>query len=406
MANDSTKTVLVKQFHGEYNYRMEQVVRERRHDLDWLRVIVTINLIPFHTAWMITSVGGFSSVQRGTVAWYALHGYVNFCSPLHMYLLFLVAGTASAMAMRYRSRREYVVERVRRLLVPLLAFMILLFPVLGWHWPSDIDLTGVDFLTQFWPWCILTMFHSPVSGGPNWAHMWFVGYLFIYSMLLLYAYPRILAGTCRFCEQTTRLLTGRRGAIFLGGVPIAAIFALLSPIWPFFQNNLYTDWGYFAYNLTAFLFGLVIAGDPRWRRAIDRHLTVSLALGIALSAAKLYMEYTGNSAPAYAPGYLLYSLVAGLNTWCWTISILGFVRRFLSFSNRFLRWFNRISYPFYILHLVAISVTGHYVTRLRLGILAEFVAICAVSYAACLLVCELAKRTPPTRLLLGVKTRK
>lgn len=382
------------------------MITARRHDLDWLRAIVTINLVPFHAAWMITSVGGFSAVPRGTVAWYALHGYVNFCSPLHMYLLFLVAGAATAMALRVRTRRQYVVERVRRLLVPLFAFMLLLFPVLGRYWPSDIDFAGVDFLTQFWPWCILTTFHSPVSGGPNWAHMWFVGYLFIYSMLLLPAYPRILSGTCRLCERATRLLTGRRGALFLGALPIAATFAVLSPIWPFFQNNLYTDWGYFTYNLTAFLFGLAVAGDPRWRRAIDRHLAVSLALGIVLSAAKLSMEYAAPAPPAYTPGYLLYSLVAGLNTWCWTIAILGLARRALSFTNRFLRWFSRISYPFYILHLVAIPVAGHYITGRELGILAEFALICAVSYAACLLCCELAKRTPPTRLLLGIKGRR
>ena len=28
----------------------------RRYELDWLRVLVIINLIPFHAAWMMTSV--------------------------------------------------------------------------------------------------------------------------------------------------------------------------------------------------------------------------------------------------------------------------------------------------------------------------------------------------------------
>ena len=31
-------------------------IPERMYELDWLRVIVTINLIPFHAAWMMTSV--------------------------------------------------------------------------------------------------------------------------------------------------------------------------------------------------------------------------------------------------------------------------------------------------------------------------------------------------------------
>jgi hypothetical protein len=40
----------------------------RLYELDWLRVIVTIDLIPFHAAWMMTSVNGFSFVEKGTIA--------------------------------------------------------------------------------------------------------------------------------------------------------------------------------------------------------------------------------------------------------------------------------------------------------------------------------------------------
>ena len=75
----------------------------RLYELDWLRVIVTINLIPFHVAWMMTSVNGFSFVEKGTVTWNILNGYVNFVSPVHMYLLFLVAGTSTFMSLSRRS---------------------------------------------------------------------------------------------------------------------------------------------------------------------------------------------------------------------------------------------------------------------------------------------------------------
>ena len=70
----------------------EATVPGRMYELDWLRVIVTINLILFHVAWMMTSVNGFSFVEKGTIAWNILHGFVQFVSPLHMYLLLLVAG--------------------------------------------------------------------------------------------------------------------------------------------------------------------------------------------------------------------------------------------------------------------------------------------------------------------------
>lgn len=381
---------------------------DRLYELDWIRVIVTIDLIPFHVAWLITSVGGFSFVPKGTVAWRILHGYVNFLSPVHMYLLFLVAGASTFLSLRRRSPGRYAVERVRRLLVPLLTFMAFLFPVLGYYWPTDIDLSHIDFLTQFWPFCLITTFRSPVTGGPNWGHMWFVGYLLIYSMILLPVLLRIRAGGSRPVESATAFLTGRGARIFLVGIPISLTFALLSPVWPFFRNNLYTDWGYFTYNLTAFFLGFLIAGDPRWVRAFERRAAAAFVLGAGLSAAKLYMQYRlpSFSTPAFTPPYALYSLIAGFNTWAWIVAVLGVMRGTRSLTNRFLAYFSRISYPLYIFHLVAISVIGHFITRMRYGIVTEFVLICAASFVASVVCCDLVTRTPVTRFLFGIKGRR
>jgi glucan biosynthesis protein C len=386
---------------------VSSTVPGRKYELDWLRVIVTINLIPFHVAWMMTSVNGFSFVEKGTVAWNILHGYVQFVSPLHMYLLFLVAGTSAFLSLHSRSSGQYAKERVRRLLIPVFAFMIFLFPVMGYFWPPAQFMIGIDFFKQFWPWCLSTTFYSPVTGGPNWGHMWFAGYLFIYSLVLLPAFLRMRTGKGPLGDSKTRFLTGRPGAIFLAGIPIALTFAVLSPIWPFFRNNLYSDWGYFAYNMTAFVFGFIIARDPEWIRTFERHTAAALVLGIVFSAVKMFMQYKlpSFSTPAYNMNYAFFSLIAGLNTWFWVIAILSIALRSLSFTNRCLKYFNRISYPMYIFHLVVISVAGHFITRMRLGIIAEFGLICAVTFVICVAVCELAKRTPVTRFLFGIKGR-
>jgi glucans biosynthesis protein C len=385
-----------------------QALPERLHELDWIRSIVTIDLIPFHVAWLITSVGGFSLVEQWTPAWKILHGYVWLLSPVHMYLLFIVAGASTFLSLRRRSPGRYAVERVRRLLVPLLTFMVFLFPVLGWYWPSDIDLRGLDFLTQFWPWCLSTAFYSPVTHGPNWGHMWFAAYLFIYSMVLLPLFLRIRAGKSGSLASAAGFLTGRRGSIFLVGIPIALTFAVLAPIWPFFRNNLYSDWGYFTYNMTAFFLGFLIVSEPSWIRTFERHAAAGFVAGIALSVAKLYMQYRlpSYSTPAYTVEYAAYSAIAGFNTWAWVVAVLGVAGRTLSFTNRFLRWFSRISYPFYIFHLVAISVVGHFITRMRYGIITEFVLICIVSFVVSVVCCELVKRTPVTRFLFGIKRQR
>lgn len=362
-----------------------------------------IDLILFHVAWMMTSVEGFSLVEKSTVSWHILQGFVWLISPIHMYLLMLAAGTSAMYSLSRRSPVPYLKERARRLLIPLLFFMAFLFPVLGYFWPPAQFAIGTDYLRQFWPWCLATTFYSPVTGGPNWGHMWFVGYLLIYSLALLPVFLRIRSGKSGCMSSLTGFLTAGRGRIFLVGVPIALTFAVLSPIWPFFRNNLYSDWGYFTYNLTAFFTGFIIARDERWREAFDRHMFTALALGAALSAAKMWMQYAGLSSPAYDARYAVYSIVAGFNTWAWVIALLSLARRKLSFTNGFLRYFNRIAYPFYIFHLVVITVAGYFITRLRLGTVMEFAVLSAVSFAATLGLCEISRRNRVTRFLLGIK---
>ncbi len=237
--------------------------------------------------------------------------------------------------------------------------------------------------------------------------MWFVGYLFIYSMVLLPVLLRIRSGRSPLTESVTGFLTGRAGRIFLAGIPISLTFAVLSPIWPFFRNNLYSDWGYFTYNMTAFFFGFIIARDQRWMRSFERHALVSLVLGIVFSAVKLYMQYRlpAFSTPAYGLSYAIYSLVAGLNTWFWVVAVLSIARRRLSFTNRFLRYFNRISYPFYIFHLVVIPVAGYFITRMRLGTVIEFLVLCAASFTISVICCELVKSNRITCFLFGMKVQ-
>ena len=155
--------------------------------------------------------------------------------------------------------------------------------------------------------------------------------------------------------------------------------------------------------MTAFFIGFVIARDPKWTRAFDRHAGISFCLGIAFSAAKMYMQYAGLSSPAYDLRYAFYSLIAGFNTWFWVIAILSIARRKLPFTNRFLRYFNRISYPFYIFHLAVISVAGYFITRWRMGTALEFLVLCAASFALSVICCELVKTNRVTRFMFGIK---
>lgn len=378
--------------------------KARYYELDWLRTIVILNLIPFHAAWLILSVPGFSRAGRSLAGAIAGH-YLDFCSPLHMFLLFLVSGASVHMALGFRGPGTFVRERIKRLLIPLVFFMLALFPVLAFYWPGVTRKPGLSAYLAYWPQILKTTFYNSYDGGPQWAHLWFVAYLFIFSLLMLPLFLRWRHSRKPVLVSKLAAVSEKPGGIFIFALPLILIFGLLTPIWPFYQNNLISDWGYFSYNLAAFVYGFVLMVDNRFWQAIDRVFKRALWLGLGAALAKFLLSLLipGIGRPDYTIGYTVFSLVNGLNTWFWIVGILGLARKKLTFNTPFLSYFTRISYAFYIIHLVVMVAIGWYLTRLQLGFLWEFILLSILSLAATLLCCELVRRLPWVSPLFGIK---
>ena len=383
----------------------------RRYDLDWLRVLVIINLVPWHAAWLIAYAAGFSHVRLEGPGVTVLRYYTGFSLRWQIPLLFFIAGASACLSLSHRSPGAFVRERARRLFVPLMFFMLVCYPVLLYFWPGvSYNKSFSDYIVRFWPHCLATMHRSRMPGRipmPGWAHLWFVGYLLIFSLISLPLFISLRwQGESGLAGKFGEFLS-KKGALLLLAVPLIIINIALGPKWPMAQLNLYNDWTYFCYDLTVFLYGYVICLHEGLWKAVERHLWISLPLAIISTIFVLMMrfEMPAFSRPAYTPRYILYSIFLGLHTWCWVLAILALARRFLSGTNRFLKYAGPACYPFYILHFVLMLIIGYYVVQWRLGLTAEFVLLSAATFAATLGCYELVvKRTKLLRFLLGMKT--
>ncbi len=383
---------------------------QRRHELDWLRVLVILSLVPWHAAWLMAFVPGFSRVADEGLGLAVLRYYTGFSLRWQIPLLFFIAGASARLSLSVRSPGAFVRERAGRLFVPLMFFMLVCYPVLLYFWPGVCDPKSLwDYLARFWPHCLSTMHYSRMPGRapmPGWAHLWFVAYLLLFSLmslpLLIWLSRQSQSGrTGRYIDFLTK-----PGAILLPAVPLMLINAALGPKWPMAELNLYDDWTYFCYDLAVFLYGYVVCLHGKLWQAVDRHLRISLPAAIVCTAFILFMRFEAPafSRPAYTPRYVLYSVLLGLHTWCWILALLTLARRFLSRTNRFLKYFSRASYPFYILHFLVMVIIGWYVVQWHLGVAAEFVALSVLTFVATLGSCELlVKRTKVTRFLFGMK---
>ncbi len=382
----------------------------RRYDLDWLRVLVILNLIPWHAAWLITFAAGFSHVPGESFGVTVLRYYTGFSLRWQIPLLFFIAGASACISLNHRSPGTFIRERTRRLFVPLMFFMLVCYPVLLYFWPGVCDNKSIsDYIVRFWPHCLATIHRSRMPGRipmPGWAHLWFVGYLLIFSLISLPLFISLKRqGESGMAGKYVSFFTNK-GAILLPAVPLIAINIILAPKWPMAQLNLYDDWTYFCYDLTVFLYGYIICLHERLWNTIDRHLRISLPLAIIFTIFVLVMrfEMPAFSRPSYTSRYMLYSIFLGLHTWCCVLAVLALARRFGVRTNRFLKYAGPASYPFYILHFVLMLVIGYYVVQRRLGLTAEFAAISVLTFAATLVSYELVvKRTRVTRFLFGMK---
>ena len=247
------------------------VERQRQYYLDWIRVLVILNLIPFHVAWALEFVPGFYLASKDTVLDTLLQFYVISTSRWQMPLLFFISGMSTWIALGYKPAGSYSMERFKRLLIPLIFFMLFLYQLIAFFWPGTPGEKNISFyLFEFWPETLSTIMYNEYTGGPGWAHMWFVAYLLIFSFLMLPWFSSLRR------KSKTSVFPGIKqeatpfGLIVLLGIPFVFILIFLEPIFPGHRDNLYTDWSYFTYNLFSFVLGFILCENRVFWKTVER----------------------------------------------------------------------------------------------------------------------------------------
>lgn len=366
----------------------------RRADIDWLRVLAVLLLIPYHTARIFDIWEPFyaKSVETSAALSYWVIGFLG---QWHMPLLFLLAGASTWFALGFRSGGQYARERLTRLLLPFLFGLLVVVPPQGYyallsqgHPPASF----ADFLAAYF--VIHPEDLSGYFGKFTPGHLWFILFLFVFSLAGLPLF-RFLKGDAGG-RWAARLATfaARPGMIFLFAIPLA-----LAEILPDIGGK--NPFWYFA----IFVMGFVLVADERFQRSIDRQRSAALALGLLTMTAGFFIWTSGVRFEPFSPADAALHFLGHFNTWFWLIALLGFGHRWLNFSNDLLRYANEASYPFYILHQTVIVAIGFYVLRWDMGIAAKFSLICLASFIGTLAGYEAIKRFNPARWLFGMKPR-
>jgi glucan biosynthesis protein C len=358
---------------------------QRRWDLDWLRVLATLLLFYFHPAKVFYLWDPFY-IKNDQLS--APLSYVNlFIQHWHMPVFFIVAGAATWFALRRRSSGQYIMERVTRLLVPFLFGVLVIVPPQIYFALRHERADYAESYLQFYP----HFFDPAYTGGIDMGHLWFILYLFVFSLVALPLFLFLRRDSGQRLIEGLAAFFSRPGMILLLVVPVIVTDYLLLHFYP---NPVYF--------LTFFVYGYILIADARLGEAIDRHKGIALILGLVVYVVWLSLVRLQIIRPDW-----LQPIPRALIGWLCLIALLGYAKRFLSFASRFLAYFGEAGYALYILHQTIIVAIGFYVVQWDASVVVKLVAIVAASFAAALALYDLVvKRTSVTRFLFGMRPRR
>jgi glucan biosynthesis protein C len=366
--------------------------KQRFHDIDWLRVIGMLLIFSFHNARFFNEEDWH---VKNTQLDFGMTVYVAVLAQFIMPLFFVLSAIAIYYALKRRTGREFMRERVNRLLVPLV------FGIFT-HIPLQVYIERVthgQFAGSFWEF-IPHYFDGWYGFGGNFAwmglHLWYLLVLFLFSWLLLPLFQRIRVAQ----DFTTRLADffSRSVMVYLFFIPIMLMEFIVGLSPDTIGMRSFGGWSPFTY-LVIFLLGYILATDERYRPAIERLRFFSLTLSLLLLAIGYSLEMADISISSY---YL--APFRGLNTWAWLLTFLGFASRHLNFSNSFLKYASEAVLPFYILHQTVIVVVGYFIRDWTLAVFPKYLFLAAVSFIIIMVLYEfIVKRFNALRLLFGMK---
>ena len=370
---------------------MEHEIKTRRYELDWLRVLAFSLLIFYHTGMFFVS---WEWHVKNNEMSESLEIPMMFLSQWRMSLIFLISGAGVYLAMGYRSAGVFVKDRFKRIFLPLVLGMLIIVPpqVYFERLTQGYTYNYLVFLSK------VAEFEPYPEGNFSWHHLWYLAYIFCYSILFLPLLSYIRSRPINLdVSRGWMLLVLPSLWLSVGEIMLRERFDA--------TNALIDDWANHFLYVSIFLIGFVIIASADLQGKIRRLRWYSLATSIVLLTI-LYTRYWLSDIDINGVELNFYWILKSGNRWCWLMTILGFAMQHLNVRSRYLRQANEMVYPFYILHQTVIVVIGYFVRDLSWSIAAKFSFIVMVTFAVCfLLIHFVIKPISWLRLPFGLKVR-
>jgi glucans biosynthesis protein C len=376
---------------------------QRRHDLDWLRLIAIVILLFFHSGMWFNHWDWH--VKNNELS-YSFQYWMVWSHYFRMPLLLFISGAGTYMALGKRSASEFRKERFKRLFIPLIFGMLVVVP-------PQIYYERIGQYANYWEFYKTVFQFKPYSAGGSfsWHHLWFILYLLIYSMIALPLLKYLRSEKSEnFKKKCLWLLSSPAAMLFIPSLLILNSQFLLRPFFPEETHDLVHDGAFFVFYFLFFIAGIIGYSIPQLWQAIGgnrKHLLIATLFSL-IPFYGCYFHFRGLVALPWNEEVVrdFFDRTAIFVSWFTVITIIAYGQHYLNKSHP---WLSKISeglYPFYILHQTVIIAIGYYICQLPWSIAAKYWTICFLTLLSCSLIYLIMIRPFNwMRFLFGVKSK-
>ena len=373
-------------------------MKNRLYFIDSIRVLAFLLLILFHSAlpfvnynWEVKNEEK-SDLLLSIVLWF--HQW-------RLPLLFFISGVGIYFSLKTRSILKFLVERFRRLFIPLVFAMLFTIPVQVYvEYVQKGRVTGSYF--EFYP--SVWDFVPYPAGSLTWSHMWFVVYLLSFILLLIPLFSVLKVPIIeKYKDQFSTLLSSKYllFLVFLIQYYNYYEFYLAYPE----QGSLVEDWFVFNSSITYLILGYLFASSSQFWENCERYRKTTLTIAGITSALLFIQYYLPNALPKKeGMDAQIYFFLDALQIWSIILTIIGFAKKHLNASSNLLNYLNQAVFPFFIIHQTIIVAIGYWIVQLKVSVLTKYLLLSICSSVVIYVLYEyVIRRTKLTRFLYGMK---
>jgi hypothetical protein len=379
--------------------------QERRYDLDWLRTFAFGVLILYHIGMYYVADWGWHIKSSNTSV--VLQDIMLLTNTWRMSLLFFISAIALAFVQQRYSSWLLVNVKSVRLLLPLLFGMFVIVAPQAYYEALSQQLIEPGFI-NFWldyinPSTDLLTEHHSMIGLLTWNHLWFLPYLWCYSLIfIVFRKPIVHFAKSFFIRKLPTTL-----ALVFIVLSLTFVWLALRQKFPS-THALVDDWYNHGKYFLVFFVGYMFALQKSWWQFVidKRRIFLVLALlGYAFIVADRHnaFELLASQFETNSSVRFFYGIVLSINHWAWIFCVVGFAGYWLNKPSKTLSYATEAILPWYLLHQTLIIVFAWWLKPLMLPPQIEVLFLIVMTTTGCLIGYEVIKRISVLRFLSGLK---